>query len=457
MEKSVRITRHLIFLTIFFSLLWISGCKKAGDDNTATADKIGRAQDLLWLSPEYQAGTYRNIDKIFITRSIKRGSTVYPLPYSASQLSSVKYSLNGSRTYDIDDYIERNQVSGLLIIKNGEIILERYAQGNTASSKWLGFSTGKSIVSTLIGIALQDGKIKNINDHVTDYVPALKGTAYDGVTVRQLLQMSSGIQWDENYLDPASDMVNIFSCTVKIKPGCILEYMAQLPRVAQPGTQFLYKTGETHVEAEVLRAALGGETISDYMSRKLWANMGMEADAYWALESENGIESGGGMICMTLRDYGRFGLFILNNGIISGSPVLPTGWVEEAGFPAPDSPQCGYGKLSSEYNACPDPYAYPCGYGYNWWSLPPADWGEWENLNDPTWWDTDTINVSKPDFPLLNGTFTAMGVFGQFIHINQKEKMITVIWSTWKYPWIDPKEYETYSFLNAATAKSQLQ
>ena len=95
--------------------------------------------------------------------------------------------------------------------------------------------------------------------------------------------MSSGVQWNEDYLDPASDIMNIYTCVAMVKPGCIIERMATLPRVAEPGTQFLYKTGETHMEAEVLKAALGGETISDFLSRKLWARMGMEADGYWVL------------------------------------------------------------------------------------------------------------------------------------------------------------------------------
>jgi CubicO group peptidase (beta-lactamase class C family) len=348
--------------------------------------------------------------------------------------------------------MRRNRVAGLLLIKNGKTVLERYAQGNTAASVWLGFSTGKSVVSTLIGIALQDGKIGSLNDRVSDYLPTLNATAYDGVTIRHLLQMSSGVQWNEDYLDTASDVSAVFSCLVNRKAGGVLEHMSKLHREAEPGTRFLYNTGETHLEAEVLKAALGGEAISDYLSRKLWADMGMEADGCWVLESENGTEFGGGMICMTLRDYGRFGLFILNNGIVNGVPVLPPGWMAEAGFPAQDSPQCAYGKLYSEYNAAPDPYSYPCGYGYNWWALPATEWGKWDYLDDPAWWGSGTLRVPPPDFPLLAGTYMAEGVFGQFIHINPKENMVSVIWSTWKDTWSDPGEYETFSFLNAATA-----
>lgn len=416
-------------------------------------DKIGTAKDFLNLPHELQASTYRNIDKIFSTRTFKRGNSVYPLPQSETLLTSVKYSPDGVDTYDIDDYMTRNDVAGLLIIKDGKIVLERYAQGNTAASKWTSFSVGKSIVSTLVGAAIQDGKIRSINDLVTDYLPQMHGTAYEGVTVRQLLQMSSGAKWNEDYRDPASDISAMWQCILDGKAGCITGVMSNLPRAAAPGTQFQYKTGETELEGEVLGAALGNETLSSYLSRKIWANMGMESDGYWLLESPNGTEFCGGALSMTLRDYGRFGMFILNNGVLNGTSVLPPGWVAAAGSPAADSPQCGYGELYSAANAGPDAYAYPLGYGYNWWSLPTPTWGAWDHLNDSNWWGTDALNAPAPNFPNLVGSFEAQGVFGQFLYINQKENIVAVVWSTWKDPWIDPKEYETYSFLNAAVAQ----
>jgi len=419
----------------------------------AHSDKIGAAKDFVWLTPELQPGTYRNIDKIFSTRTFKRGNSVYALPQSATPLTLVKYSPDDVNTYDIDDYVKRNNVAGLLIIKDGKIVLERYAEGNTAESKWTSFSVGKSIVSTLVGAAIKDGKIRNINGLVTDYLPQMHATAYEGVTVRQLLQMSSGAKWNEDYRDPASDVSAMWQCILDDKAGCIIDVMSNLSSAAAPGTHFLYNTGETHLEGELLSAALGGESLSSYLSRKIWANMGMESDGYWLLESPNGTEFGGGSLSMTLRDYGRFGMFILNDGVVNGTSVLPPGWVAEAGSPAADSPQCGYGNLYSEANAGSDSYAYPLGYGYNWWSMPTPTWGAWDGLNDSDWWGADALmNAPSPNFPDLTGSIVAQGVFGQFIYVNQKENIVAVVWSTWKDPWIDPKEYETYSFLNAATA-----
>jgi len=436
-----------VWILSWFVLLFNNGCKK--EESTPTepsVDKIGSFKDLLWLTPEYQPGTYRNMDKIAFTRTIPRGNTVYPLPESTQPLTSVEYTLNGTKTYNIDDFIVRNQVAGLLIIKDGKIVLERYAQGNNAASRWTSYSVAKSITATLIGIALKEGKIKNINDQVTTYLPLMTGTAYDGVTVRQLLQMSSGASWNEDYRDPSSDFRVMFQCAVDGKAGGTMELLSKLSRAGEPGTQFLYNSGETFLEGELLKAALGGESLSSYLSRKIWANMGMESDAYWLLESDNGAEFGCGNVSMTLRDYGRFGMFILNDGVVNGTSMLPEGWTAEAGIPAADSPQLNYGALY-----LPEGYYYPLGYGYNWWLMPETPWGPWDYLSEPLLWGNDTISAPSTYFPNLEGTFTAQGVFGQFIHINQKERMVTVVWSTWKDPWIDPKEYEVYCFMNAAT------
>jgi len=446
MKKKISIRSYpVILLTIL--IFCSTGCNK---NDPACDDKIGTAKDLLFLTPELQPGTYRNMDKIFNTRTFKHGDKVFPLPQAAKPVTSVKYSPDGINTYDIDDFITRNNVAGLLIIKNGEIALERYALGNNESSRWTSFSVAKSVTSTLIGAAVLDGKI-SLNDLVTDHLPQMKGTAYEGVNVRQLLQMSSGVNWNEDYRDPSSDLTAILQAVVDGKSGGILEVLSRLTKGTDPGKIFLYNTGESFLEGEVLRAALGDESLSAYLSRKIWANMGMETDGYWLLESHDGHEFGGGNLSLTLRDYGRFGLFILNNGMVNGIRVLPQDWVKEASKPASDSPQCAYGVLYSDLNNSANPYNWPLGYGYNWWAMPESPWGAWDYLNDSDWWGTDAINASVKRFENLEGTFSAQGVFGQFIHVNQKENMVTILWSTWKDPWIDPKEYEFYCFLNAAT------
>ncbi len=436
-------------LTVF-----LAGCGVPNPVNSTLPDKVGNAADLLVLPADMQAGTYRNIDKIFNTRTFSRGTTVYPLPNSPMPLTSVKYSPDGKNTYGIEEYLKRNNVAGLLIIKEGKIVLERYAQGNTETTKWTSFSVGKSITSTLVGAAVQDGTIKDIQALVTDYLPQMKGTAYEGVTIKHLLQMSSGVKWNEDYRDPNSDLSALFKCLVDGKTGgCILSVLSKVKTYAPPGKAFHYSTGEAHLEGEVLAAALGGESLSSYLSRKIWANVGMESDGYWMLESKDGQEFAGGCLSMVLRDYGRFGQFILDNGVAGGKPVLPPDWLAMASAPAPGESQVANGNLYTVANGYgPLSYQYPQGYGFNWWTLPEGTWGPWDYLNEPTVWGTNTIAAPAGfNFANLSGSFVAPGIFGQMIHINPKEKMVTVVWSIWRDPWIDPKEYETYSFLNAVT------
>jgi len=208
------LSRHFVLIASVLLMLVESGCSK--DDGGSDKEKIGSAEEFLSLPIEKKAATFRNIDKIFNTRTIKRGGSIFPLPESDNMLTSVEYSPDGVNTYDIDDFILRNSIAGLLIIKDGKIVLERYAQGNTEKSRWTSFSVAKSVTSTLIGLAVQDGKIA-LNDTVAKYLPVMKGTAYQGVTVRQLMQMSSGVEWVEDYVDKSTVFSAMFQCSVTLR------------------------------------------------------------------------------------------------------------------------------------------------------------------------------------------------------------------------------------------------
>ena len=238
------------------------------------AEKIGDAAHFLMLPPDEQPATYRNTDKVFPTRAFKRGSTVYPLP-SAEPLAAVPYRFAG-KSLGLDDYMKRDRVGGLLVLEDGRIRLERYALGNTGTSRWTSFSVGKSIVSTLVGAAVKDGAIASIEDPVTRYLPQLRGSAYDGTTVRNLLQMSSGVKWNEDYTQPDSDIGKMLKCTADDKPGCIIDFMSKLPRAAPPGTVFNYNSGETHLLGLIVSAATH-KHLTDYLSEKIWSRFGMES------------------------------------------------------------------------------------------------------------------------------------------------------------------------------------
>jgi CubicO group peptidase (beta-lactamase class C family) len=327
---------------------------------------------LFWTPPQQRVG-YRNIEKIFPTRVVKRGPHVHPLPRDPLQ-TDVTYHFEGSR-WNTARFMRTNRVAGLLVIKNGKIFLERYGLGETAQDRWTSFSVGKSVTSTLIGAAIKDGFITGVDSQVTDYLPALKGSAYEGVTIRQLLTMTSGAKWNEDYSDPKSDVNQI----ALGEPGPdgenpIVAYMAKLTREAPPGVKWVYKTGESDLIG-VLLARATQKHPADYLSEKIWSKFGMERDAVWMLDRA-GEELGGCCLSMTLRDYGRFGLFFMLGGKLGDTSILPDGWVAEA--------------TRQQVQ----------GYGFQWW-------------------------VHE------DGTYEAIGIFGQAIFIDPQEHLIIVTSSAW--------------------------
>jgi CubicO group peptidase (beta-lactamase class C family) len=376
------------------------------------------ATSPLDTTPENQAATYRHFDRIAPTRLIRHGASVLPLPPHHVSLSALHYDFDG-HTFSIDDYMQRNRTSGLLILKGSELALERYAMGNNASTRWTSFSVAKSLTSTLVGAALQDGSIRSLDDTVAQYVPQLIGSAYGESSIRDVLRMCSGVRWIEEYTSTGdSDIARLLQASRSGEAGAVMELLRTRQRVAPTGSVFNYSTGDSHVLSAVVVAATG-QHMSDYLSDKIWTPMGMEADGYWMLDEKDGLEMGGNNFSARLRDYARFGQFILGGGVINGTNVLPVGWVELAG--QPDSAVTAHGKLYPDY---------ALGYGYQWWCLP----------------------LETQANPFHDGAFIADGVFGQFIYINPAEDMVVVVWSAWPQSWVDASEQETYSLIAAAAA-----
>lgn len=373
------------------------------------------APSLLETTPDNQAATYRNVDRIYNTRRFARGANVSPLAAHAVSLQSLRYdTVAGPKS--VADYMATNRTSGLLILKDGKVALERYAMGNTERSLWTSYSVAKSLTSTLIGLALQDGHIRSLDDAVDSYVPALRDSAYAGCSIRSLLRMTSGVGWVEQYTaNGASDIAKLVQALAANQPGAMLELMRTRPRAVPVGTKFNYSTGESYVLGAVLAAAIGGN-LSDYLSRKIWVPAGMEADGYWMLDAPGGLEMGGNNFSATLRDYARLGLFMLDGG--AGTSRLPDGWRALAG--QPDNAITAHGQLYP---------GYPLGYGYQWWSFP----------NDA---------ALAPH----ENAFTAEGIFGQFIYINPAHRVVAVIWSAWPQAWDNELEFETYAMLGTAIA-----
>ena len=355
------------------------------------ADVIGTVTEVYdgTLTSDIQVNTFRHIERLFPVRVVKHGPHVLELPPAERPLKKLQF-VSAGMPYDLVDYMALNRVTALLVLKNGKIAYEDYEMGNTRQTRWMSMSMVKSITSSLVGAAIQDGHIKGIDDQLTHYVRELQGSAYDGVSIRNLLQMASGVKWDETYTDPASDRRRMLAAQIAQQPGAIMHLMAQLPRAAAPGTVWNYSTGETFVAGAVVRAAVG-VPLAQYLSDRIWTKAGMESDATWWLESPDGLEIGGSGLSATLRDYGRFGLFLMNDGVAGGERILPEGWVQDAG----SSKQVG-GKMVD--------------YGYMIWPFA-AQHGE---VNE--------------------GSFEALGIYGQHIYVNRRERVVIVVWSALPKP-----------------------
>jgi len=338
------------------------------------------ASILMW-SPQQQQEGYKSMEKLTAAKVVKRGAEVYPLP--AGKPLDLKLKVAGT-PYDIEGFMAAYRVSGLLVIKDGKVLLERYGLERGPSDRWTSFSVAKSVTSTLVGAAIQDGFIKSLEDPVTAYIPELKGGGYEGVTVRQLITMTSGVKWNEDYEDMNSDVAKVGLSVIEPGVNPVVSYMRRLPRDVTPGTRFHYSTGETDLVGVLVSNAVG-KPLSQYLSEKVWAPFGMEQDAIW-VEDVAGHERGGCCMSMTLRDYGRVGLFILGGGKAGGKQVVPETWTKDA----------------TRQQIVIDP-AHPGegGYGYFWWINPTA------------------------------GSYEALGIFGQSITTFPKDRLIIVLNSAW--------------------------
>ena len=348
---------------------WVSADK----DMKALISHLPTDANVLFWSVEQRDAAFRTMDRIPILAKanvIAKGDKVYPLPQGAPLTIET----------DVDAYMKAQRTAGLVILHDGKARMEKYGLNFGAEGKWTSFSVAKSFTSTLVGAAIKDGYIKSIDDKVSAYIPDLKGSAYDDVTIAQLLTMTSGVKWNEDYEDPKSD-VALFN-THKAEKGMdvTVSYMRNLPREATAGTKWVYKTGETNLIG-VLVSSATKKTLSAYLSEKLWAPFGMEQDASWLLGA-TGHEISGCCIQASTRDYARFGVFMLSGAKVNGESILPDNWIAPA-----TSKQADIGMLGK-------------GYGYQWWTYD-------------------------------DGSYAAQGIFGQGIFIDPKRNLVIASNSNW--------------------------
>ena len=327
---------------------------------------------LFWSQPQRDAA-FRALDRVpLLAKShvVTAGGTVMPLPPGPP----LKLGL------DVDAYMAGQRSAAVLIVHDGKLRLERYGLGYDASGRWTSFSVAKSFTSTLVGAALRDGAIKSMDDKVSDYIPEMKGSVYDEVSLRQLLTMTSGVKWNEDYADPNSDVARFNGHKPEDGVDSLVSYMRRLPREVPAGTRWHYSTGETNLVGVLLARAVQ-KPLATYLSEKIWVPAGMEQQATWIL-NRSGQEISGCCIQASPRDYARFGLFILGGARVGGQSLVPDGWLAEA-----TSQRTGIDR--------PDR-----GYGYQWWTY-------------------------------TDGTFAARGIFGQGIFIDPKRRIVIVSNADW--------------------------
>jgi CubicO group peptidase (beta-lactamase class C family) len=333
--------------------------------DAARQQQIG-ASILFWDQAKRDA-TFPAMETVFPGDIVKRGSRVYPLP------AGTPLPIDPAT---VDGYMAKYNTAGLIVLQDGKVRLERYARGYSAQGRYTSFSVAKSFTSTLVGAAIRDGYIKSVEEPVTKYIPELAGSGYDGVSIAQLLTMTSGVKWNEDYTDPKSDVAAMYARPVPAGVDPTVAYMRTLPRATAPGEKWVYKTGETNLIGVLVTKATG-KSLASYLSEKVWRPFGMERDAFWMVDP-SGQDVGGCCLSVSLRDYARMGVLALSGG----KNIVAPGWFADATAPKADVGRPGFG------------------YGYQWWTYP-------------------------------DGRYGAQGIFGQSILIDPKRRIVIAMSSAW--------------------------
>lgn len=356
---------------------------------------------------EDRVAYYRNMEAYFPYRTIAGSPDVRTLPRALRPLS-IQYTHEGeART--LADYAADRDITSLMVVRDGNVILEEYWRGETADSRHTSWSVAKSFVATLVGIAVKDGKIDSLDDPVEKYAPLYQGTDYGRTTVRQLLMMSTGIDFEESYEAQGSDIRKLFFNTFLLNKD-IDKFARVYDRNKEPETEFLYQSSNTAVLGAVVSGAYGGMPLADLAATGIFAPLGMESGT-WLLDrhAPDGKELGYCCINLRLEDYAKFGLLYLNGGVAQGEQVLPEGWAEfvrTVPNAATHQPKVVEGQQQN-------------GYGHHFWIPPEQD-----------------------------GVFFAAGYNGQFVWIDPRTQTVVAMTSADR---AYPGHREAFALLRAAS------
>lgn len=309
---------------------------------------------------------FSHMDAAFLTTPVPRGT---------GPTAMLEYGPDATLPPKVANWIATRDVTALVVLKDGAIVHESYYKGTSAEDLRISWSVAKSYLSALIGVLLEEGAIASLDDPVTGYAPALAGGAYDGASIRNVLQMASGVVFDEDYLDKNSD-INRMGRVLALG-GSMDEFAAGLSETfAAPGETWKYVSIDTHVLSMVVRGATG-RPIAELLSEKIIAPMGLEYEPYYLTDGFGTAFVLGGLN-LTTRDYARMGQMFLQNGFYNGRQIVPQDWVAASTVPSAPTAEGAIG------------------YGYQWW-------------------------IPQGAVP---GEFMARGIYGQYVYINQSTGVV---------------------------------
>ncbi|MDN5216646.1 serine hydrolase [Fulvivirgaceae bacterium BMA12] len=325
---------------------------------------------------------FRGIVDIFPTSVVKKPDRPNRFPYATSRIQLPAYFSHEDSTINTQNFLDYTLTDGLLIIHHDTIVFEQYSNGFSETDHHISWSMSKSFISALFGIAISEGKIKSIEQTVTEYLPELKGTGYDGVRIKDVLQMSTGVGFNEDYGDFNSD-INRMGRYLALGMS-MDDFAASLKRERTPGTYNHYVSVNTHVLGMILKRVTG-QSIAQYMEERLWQKIGAESDGYWIVD-DTGMEFVLGGLNLIMRDYAKIGQLYLDSGRWQGQQIVPESWVLAS--ITPDAPHLIPGSPNSNR---------PSGYGYQWWIPEGGD-----------------------------DEFLAQGIYNQFIYVDPDKALVLV-------------------------------
>lgn len=364
---------HLLLCALPALFVCLPAAAWAGTQNVGQ-----QREDVLFWSQARRDADFSRLYEIFPADRVARGKQAHVLPVSRPLEPQWK-----DASINLGSYMHRYHVAGVMVLQDGNIRLQHHASNFGPEKRWTSFSVAKSVTSVLLGIALEQGYVTSMDDTLETYIPQLAGSAYAKVTVRQLLTMTSGVRWNEDYDDPQSDVAQMYrDACVEGQPH-VLPYLKKLPRAWPAGTHFNYNTAETDLLGILVQRATH-RSLADYLSETVWKPYGMTSDAYWLKDECDGSNTGGSGLAATLADYARMGQFMLDGGRVDGKPIIAKVWMQGA---------------MQRQESVDDPER---GYGYLWWT------------------DSD-------------GSYAAVGIFGQLLYVDPSRNLVIAQVAAWPH------------------------